>query len=224
MRGRVSAVSSLFVGTSNLVGEFESGVTASWFGAVASVLIGGIGTLAVVLWWLRLFPELRRYDGVETVGGRRRRPQLAAKRRRKGSNGPAAMNEIADCIADPESQQNAGEGLLLDPPANVFRCSFAAAIGLTGDLARLAGDFSRVLGQVLHRVGRLAAQMLRRIAGGSGDPMCLVRETLRRCLRGLAESAGMLKVGFGGAGRLLRQILNVRTRYRHVSSSSEFSA
>jgi MFS family permease len=67
MRGRVSAVSSLFVGTSNLVGEFESGVTASWFGAVASVLIGGIGTLAVVLWWLRLFPELRRYDGVETV-------------------------------------------------------------------------------------------------------------------------------------------------------------
>jgi MFS family permease len=67
MRGRVSAVSSLFVGTSNLVGEFESGVTASWFGAVASVLIGGIGTLAVVLWWLRLFPELRGYDGVETV-------------------------------------------------------------------------------------------------------------------------------------------------------------
>ncbi|MDB5409178.1 MAG: major Facilitator Superfamily protein [Rhodospirillales bacterium] len=66
MRGRVSAVSSLFVGTSNLVGEFESGVTAAWFGAVAAVLIGGLGTLAVVLWWLRLFPELRRFDRLET--------------------------------------------------------------------------------------------------------------------------------------------------------------
>jgi MFS family permease len=66
MRGRVSAVSSLFVGTSNLVGEFESGLTASWFGAVAAVMIGGVGTLIVVLCWLRLFPELRRFDRIET--------------------------------------------------------------------------------------------------------------------------------------------------------------
>jgi MFS family permease len=66
MRGRVSAVSSLFVGTSNLVGEFESGLTASWFGAVAAVMIGGVGTLVVVLCWLRLFPELRRFDRIET--------------------------------------------------------------------------------------------------------------------------------------------------------------
>jgi MFS family permease len=66
MRGRVSAVSSLFVGTSNLVGEFESGLTAAWFGAIASVIIGGAGTLVVALLWLRLFPELRRFDRLET--------------------------------------------------------------------------------------------------------------------------------------------------------------
>jgi MFS family permease len=67
MRGRVSAVSSLFVGTSNLVGEFESGVTAAWFGAVAAVMIGGVGTLVVVAAWLKLFPELRRFDRLETT-------------------------------------------------------------------------------------------------------------------------------------------------------------
>ena len=46
MRGRVSAVNSLFIGTSNQIGEFESGVTAAWFGTVPSVLIGGVGTHA----------------------------------------------------------------------------------------------------------------------------------------------------------------------------------
>jgi MFS family permease len=65
MRGRVSAVASLFVGTSNLVGEFESGLVASLFGAVASVMIGGVGTLVAVLCWLRLFPELRGFDRLE---------------------------------------------------------------------------------------------------------------------------------------------------------------
>src|SRR6185369_8474321 len=54
MRGRVSAVNSLFIGTSNQIGEFESGVTAAWFGTVPSVLIGGIGTLVVVFVWMRL--------------------------------------------------------------------------------------------------------------------------------------------------------------------------
>ncbi|MGA2547428.1 MAG: MFS transporter [Rectinemataceae bacterium] len=62
MRGRVSAVNSMFIGTSNQLGEFESGLTASWFGTVPAVLIGGLGTLAVVALWVRLFPELARAD------------------------------------------------------------------------------------------------------------------------------------------------------------------
>jgi MFS family permease len=62
MRGRVSAVNSVFIGASNQLGEFESGVTAAWFGTVPSVLIGGLGTLAVVAAWTRLFPSLARRD------------------------------------------------------------------------------------------------------------------------------------------------------------------
>jgi MFS family permease len=62
MRGRVSTINSLFIGTSNTLGEFESGLTAAWFGAVPAVLIGGIGTIAVALIWLKLFPELARID------------------------------------------------------------------------------------------------------------------------------------------------------------------
>lgn len=65
MRGRVSAVNSMFIGTSNQLGEFESGLTASWFGLVPAVLIGGIGTIAVVLIWMRLFPGLRDADKIE---------------------------------------------------------------------------------------------------------------------------------------------------------------
>ncbi|HZG21323.1 MAG TPA: MFS transporter [Herbaspirillum sp.] len=62
MRGRVSAVNSVFIGTSNQLGEFESGVTAAWFGAVPAVLIGGIGTVLIVLLWIRLFPSLYQVD------------------------------------------------------------------------------------------------------------------------------------------------------------------
>lgn len=62
MRGRVSAVNSIFIGASNQLGEFESGLTAGWFGAVPSVLIGGIGTLAVVAAWIRLFPALAKRE------------------------------------------------------------------------------------------------------------------------------------------------------------------
>jgi hypothetical protein len=65
MRGRVSAVHSLFTGTSNQLGEFESGLTAALFGAVPAVLIGGIGTMAVALLWMSLFPELRRVRTLE---------------------------------------------------------------------------------------------------------------------------------------------------------------
>lgn len=62
IRGRVSAVNSLFVGTSNQLGEFESGVTADWFGAVGSVVLGGIATLVVVAVATQRFPALRRMD------------------------------------------------------------------------------------------------------------------------------------------------------------------
>ena len=59
LRGRVSAVSSVFIGASNELGEFESGVTAKWWGAVRAVVIGGIATLVVTGLWIRLFPQLR---------------------------------------------------------------------------------------------------------------------------------------------------------------------
>jgi MFS family permease len=62
MRGRVSAVNRLFVGASNELGEFESGVTATWFGTVPAVVIGGAGTLCVVGLWFWLFPSLREVD------------------------------------------------------------------------------------------------------------------------------------------------------------------
>ena len=62
MRGRVSAVNSLFIGTSNQLGEFESGMVAGLFGAVAAGVIGGVGTIAVALLWMKFFPELRRQD------------------------------------------------------------------------------------------------------------------------------------------------------------------
>ncbi len=62
MRGRVSAVNSVFIGASNQLGEFESGATAAWLGAVGSVLLGGAGTLLVALAWTRLFPDLAARD------------------------------------------------------------------------------------------------------------------------------------------------------------------
>jgi len=65
MRGRVSAVTMIFIGASNELGEFESGVTASWFGTVPAVVIGGIGTLVVVAVWSTLFRSLRRVDRME---------------------------------------------------------------------------------------------------------------------------------------------------------------
>jgi MFS family permease len=65
MRGRVSAVHSLFTGTSNQLGEFESGLLAALFGAVAAVLAGGVGTIVVALVWMQRFPELRRFQLVE---------------------------------------------------------------------------------------------------------------------------------------------------------------
>jgi MFS family permease len=60
MRGRVSAVNMIFIGASNEVGQFESGLTAHWFGTVPAVVLGGIGTLLVVAIWARIFPALRK--------------------------------------------------------------------------------------------------------------------------------------------------------------------
>lgn len=64
MRGRVSAVNAVFIGTSNEFGEFESGLTAAWFGVVPAALFGGIGTLAVVALWMYLFPQLVSREGL----------------------------------------------------------------------------------------------------------------------------------------------------------------
>ena len=62
MRGRVSAVNSLFIGASNELGEFESGLTAQWWGAVRATVIGGVASVVVAGTWAGLFPELRRAD------------------------------------------------------------------------------------------------------------------------------------------------------------------
>ena len=62
MRGRVSAVNSIFIGASNQLGEFESGATAALLGPVGSVVAGGLGTLLVVALWMRWFPDLARRD------------------------------------------------------------------------------------------------------------------------------------------------------------------
>lgn len=67
MRGRVSAVNSLFIGTSNQLGQFESGVTASWFGVVPATVLGGIGSIVVALIWMTLFPALRQLDRITDV-------------------------------------------------------------------------------------------------------------------------------------------------------------
>jgi predicted MFS family arabinose efflux permease len=62
IRGRVSAVGSMFVGASNELGEFESGITAGWLGLVPAVVLGGAVTLAVVASYWKLFPELWGMD------------------------------------------------------------------------------------------------------------------------------------------------------------------
>lgn len=65
MRGRVSAINSLFVSSSNTLGDFESGTVAALLGAVPSALIGGIGSFAIAAAWMLMFPSLRRVDRFE---------------------------------------------------------------------------------------------------------------------------------------------------------------
>jgi hypothetical protein len=67
MRGRVSAVNAVFISSSNQLGEFESGMTAAWFGPVASVVGGGIGTILVVLCAVFRWPALRRLGALHPI-------------------------------------------------------------------------------------------------------------------------------------------------------------
>src|SRR6202521_4691047 len=67
MRGRVMAVDMVFIGTSNELGQFESGLTAQWFGTVPAVVLGGLGTLVVIAVWAWIFPELRRIRSLDTL-------------------------------------------------------------------------------------------------------------------------------------------------------------
>ena len=71
--GRVSAINYLFVGSSNTLGEFESGLVAAWLGAVPSVVIGGLGSLLVATVWMMLFPDLRRIDRFEPADTEQKR-------------------------------------------------------------------------------------------------------------------------------------------------------
>jgi hypothetical protein len=67
MRGRVMAVDMVFIGTSNELGQFESGLTAQWFGTVPAVVLGGVGTLAVIAAWTWIFPDLRRTGALSSI-------------------------------------------------------------------------------------------------------------------------------------------------------------
>jgi MFS family permease len=79
MRGRVGAVNSLFVGASNELGEFESGVTAHWFGTVRAVVLGGIGSLMVTgIWWM-IFPELRDAGDLRSLTAQKPEPVSIGK-------------------------------------------------------------------------------------------------------------------------------------------------
>ena len=83
MRGRVSAVNSLFIGASNELGEFESGLTAQWWGAVRATIVGGVASLAVAGFWAVFFPALRRTD------------ELSAEALRPSPTGPTSIQTPA---------------------------------------------------------------------------------------------------------------------------------
>jgi hypothetical protein len=69
MLGRVMAVNFMFTGTSGTLGEFRAGTIAALFGAFTSVLVGGVGAIAVALLWMKLFPELRRIESIQSDHG-----------------------------------------------------------------------------------------------------------------------------------------------------------
>jgi len=67
MRGRVSAVNGIFIGSSNQIGTLESGLTAAWLGTVPSVVLGGVGTIIVVLFAAIAWPELRKFGRLHPI-------------------------------------------------------------------------------------------------------------------------------------------------------------
>jgi MFS family permease len=87
MRGRVMAVDMVFIGTSNELGQFESGLTAQWFGTVPAVLLGGVGTLVVIAVWAWIFPELRRAGELGAMKSVSADVAEAAERMRDGGGG-----------------------------------------------------------------------------------------------------------------------------------------
>ena len=112
MRGRVSAVNMVFVGASNEVGQFESGITAQWFGTVPAVVLGGLGTIAVVALWARLFPALR---GVKDLGGgRRASPRLRTL---------AFTKSISVCLGMPGSKQRRQRASYMSEAPTTIRSS-----------------------------------------------------------------------------------------------------
>ena len=79
MRGRVNAVDMIFIGASNELGEFESGLTAQWLGAVPAVVLGGLGTIVVTVLWAWMFPELRNADRLKgTIRNAQAEPSVPA--------------------------------------------------------------------------------------------------------------------------------------------------
>jgi MFS family permease len=78
MRGRVTAVDMIFIGTSNEFGQFESGVTAQWFGTVPAVVLGGVGTLLVIALWAWMFPELRSAGPLSAIQSADRDAELTS--------------------------------------------------------------------------------------------------------------------------------------------------
>ncbi|WP_230404737.1 MFS transporter [Nitratidesulfovibrio sp. HK-II] len=111
MRGRVGAVNSVFIGTSNQLGEFESGVTAAWFGATASVALGGVGTIVVALLWMRLFPALLRRD--ELVSTSAESPYQASSEVTAAPSAPDApdapdVDDTPDAETRPETARASG--------------------------------------------------------------------------------------------------------------------
>jgi MFS family permease len=88
IRGRVSAVNSVFIGASNELGEFESGLTAVWFGLVPAVIVGGCATLAVAFVWMLAFPSLRTMDEFPHPPRKGREPVVAKALPRQRPAGP----------------------------------------------------------------------------------------------------------------------------------------
>jgi MFS family permease len=101
MRGRVTAVNTLFVGTSNQLGEFRAGTMAEFTGALVAVIAGGAGTLLIVALWMKLFPALRKVDDLTRSEApekpkRQRRKAPADARSEKPARGSAALQRSAD--------------------------------------------------------------------------------------------------------------------------------